>query len=147
MSTIISTEQKNVERQVISRTYNISIVSDHNDEYRAVIHRERLTYIDGTAQHPPNREPVAASAGDVAQGEDGTDPSHYPDANGGFVNKLKVPVSELEARQDAIIIDSQSIPIKNIPVIIAAMCDKLIEEELEARKTQVVDAAVAAASG
>lgn len=144
MSIVISTDEKTVVRQVLARTWHVSITTQHDNVYRATIRRERLTRIDGKDQQP-DRNGVDPTPGPVAEGEDGTDPSHYTKASGGFANKVEVVLDDLTARTDAVVYAGHTYAIKDIPGLIAALCDKLALEEEEARKTAVIAAAVEAA--
>lgn len=95
-----------------------------SSNYTATVLRERVTSIEGLTP-TINRTSIAPVAGEPAEGTDGTDPSHYVNAEVGFDAEIKVHMTDilLYPDEDTVTVGSLTVPAKVVPLLLAATYD------------------------
>lgn len=83
-------------KKITERTWRATQFTEDGSDYSCTIFRERKTEIEG--MDPSfSRNAIAPVVGAVADGMDGTDASHYPDAKAGFVPEVTASMSTILA--------------------------------------------------
>lgn len=170
MSIEITNTQITASKTIIERTWRATQFTEFQSDdpakidltkYRAVVHRERVTLIEGL-DHSVSRKGAPADVGEPAEGTDGTDPEHYENANAGFIEEIDTNMAEVLSYPDDLMVTAAgvTVPAKIVPILLQATYDivavrhkaarleakiaKAVEEAIEAKAIADAEAAAAA---
>jgi len=141
-TTIINTDPTNL--TVIQRAWRMEALRESGKANRIRVHSERESTVDGELRGH-TRTDIPAEAG-AAVG-DPTDPSNYPDSDGGMPQLVDMTVAAVAALPDTF---TQGLHVGVTPMEVLQLLDQLLDamiaDRTEQRRVAVVNQAVADAS-